>query len=88
MDYKKGVVKIMLIGFAIGLFVGLFGGVVFTSLATMSKISGLHEEIRVLNEMDSNDSNENRSISKYEEALNELTEDEMITLNEMVEGKD
>jgi hypothetical protein len=57
MDYKKGVVKIMLIGFAIGLFVGLFGGVVFTSLATMSKISDLHEEIRVLNEMDSNETN-------------------------------
>jgi len=47
----------MLLGFAIGLFVGLFGGVIFTSLATMSKISDLHEEIRVLNEMDSNETN-------------------------------
>ena len=45
----------MLLGFAIGLFIGLFGGVIFTSLATMSKISDLEEEIRVLNEMDKNE---------------------------------
>jgi len=31
---------------------------------------------------------ENESISKGEKAFNELTKDEMVTLNELIEGKD
>jgi len=68
----------MLIGIVIGLFVGMIGTVIMMSLMTMSKISDLQEEIRVLNEID---------INKSEEAFIGLTEDEMETLNEMIDGR-
>ena len=64
--------------FWFGLLVGLICGVLYTSLANNGTISSLKEEIRVLNEID---------INKSEEAFIGLTEDEMETLNEMIDGR-
>jgi len=71
--------------FAGGLFIGLCCGVIYMGLMTQATINDLREENRILNNLNSS---ENESTSKYEEALDGLTEDEMITLNEMIEGKD